>query len=115
MASAVAGLKNPLGSPRDFGTPAAGIATKNSPRVVNVFEAGKVTAPAAALGRGSPRAAAPAKLGTVPRDPRSPQTRNALWEPLHDWTKADNADAYPNQAGGEPGIVTLAGHGRIKK
>ena len=55
-----------------------------------------------------------ASAARVPRDPKSPQTRSALWEPLHDWTQLDAADTFSCLAGGEPGDVSLAGHGRIK-
>jgi hypothetical protein len=117
MASVQAGLFNPLGSPREFGSPHV---TK-SPRVVNVFEAGvnpvqvssAVSTTDALPAQSSPAGAtAPPR---VPRDPKSPQTQKALWEPLHDWTQLDDSDVFPHLAGGELGVISRAGHGRIKK
>lgn len=104
---------NHLGSPRDFSSQ-----PKSSSRVVNVFEAGSSPIQVSA---GGAQGAAPqfsagsSTLCPVPRDPRSPQTRAALWDALNDWTVVDSADTFEHLAGGEPGVVTIAGHGRIKK
>jgi len=115
MASIQAGRPNPLGSPRDFGSPRV----TQSPRMVNVFEAGAVQASSSSVSEAVPPitslSSINASAARVPRDPKSPQTRSALWEPLHDWTQLDAADTFSCLAGGEPGDVSLAGHGRIKK
>lgn len=119
MASAQAGRSNTLASPREFVTKAE----KKTPRMVNVYEAGKPVPEATSeavetLSKGSSRAAGASvvtNVARVARDPRAPQTRIALWNPLHDWTAPDSSDEYETQAGGEAGAVTHAGFGRIKK
>jgi len=115
MASIQSGQNNTLASPREFGN----LPEQKTPRMHNVFErqAGGTTQVAIA-------AAEPVSSGkppelphpsTVPRDPRCPQTRNSLWEREHDWTKADDSDNFAHRAGGEAGVISVAGHGRIKK
>jgi len=50
-----------------------------------------------------------------PRDTKCRQTRSALWEPLHDWTKPDDSlDDFSLMAGGEAGVLATAGYNRIK-
>lgn len=110
-------MPNPLGSPRTFhGTPADGSPNKT----LQVFQAGsQAAAQSESALESSPRARKVDVKGGMKnvgmRDPRSPQTRNALWDPLHDWSQEDRADEFEHRAGGAPGSVTNAGHGRIKK
>ena len=109
MAATHAGLSNPLGSPREFGSPR----TPRGSRVTNVFEAGKPPTPRESTTKelqGPP----PQLLHTL-RAPDSPQTRESLWNPLHEPSDADHtADYFDNAVGGAPNSVKEAGFGRIK-
>lgn len=104
-----AGMSNPLGSPREFGSPR----TPRSMRMNNVFEVGK-TAPSREN-----------QLITFDENPSllntlapvtSPQTQASLWNPLHEYTQDDlEADYFEHAVGGVANTIKLAGFGRIKK